>query len=151
MRDAEALLLVDDEQAEILEADVLLQELVCADDEIDLASAQIVERFLLLIGRAEAREHVDRHREGAEAARCRDVMLLGQNGGRHQNGDLLAVENALHRRAQRDFGLAEAHVAAEQPVHRRGRLHVVLDLVDAAELIVRFGVFKALLELLLPR
>ena len=78
-------------------------------------------------------------------------MLLREHRRRHQNGHLLAVQHALHRRAQRDLRLAEADVAAQQPVHRRGRFHVALDLVDAAQLIVRFGVFKAFLKLLLPR
>ena len=36
-RDAEALLLVDDEQAEVLERDVLGQQPVGADDDVDLA------------------------------------------------------------------------------------------------------------------
>ena len=67
MRDAEALFLVDDEKAEVLEADVLLQQLVRADDQIDPPRTQIHERFLLLICGAEARKHVDRHRERAEA------------------------------------------------------------------------------------
>ena len=45
MRHAEALLLVDDEQAEIVKMNVLLQQLVRADDQIDLTGLQIEERF----------------------------------------------------------------------------------------------------------
>ena len=68
MRDAEALLLVDDQKAEILELHRFLQQLVRADDEVDLAGGQVVERLFLLLRRAEAGEHVDRHRERREAA-----------------------------------------------------------------------------------
>ena len=68
MRDAEALLLVDDQKAEILELHRFLQERVCADDEVDLADREIVERFFLLLRRAEAGEDVNRHRERREAA-----------------------------------------------------------------------------------
>ena len=78
-------------------------------------------------------------------------MLLGKDRGGHEDGDLLAVEDALHGRPQGDLRLAEADVAAEQPVHGRRRLHIALDLVDAAQLIVGLRVFKALLKFLLPR
>ena len=77
-------------------------------------------------------------------------MLLGQHGGGHENGRLLAVQNALHGRPQGYLRLAVAHVAAQQPVHGGGLLHIVLDLLDAAQLIVGFLVFKALLKLGLP-
>ena len=151
MRHAEALLLIDDEKAKVVEVDLLLQKLVRADDEIDLAGLQVKHGLLDLRGRAEAREHVDRDRERREAAHGCQVMLLRQNGRRDQDCHLLAVQDALHGRAQRDLRLAEADVAAEQPVHGRGRLHIALDLVDAAQLVVGLRVFKALLKLLLPR
>ena len=48
VRDAEALLLVDDEQPEVAELDVLRQQPVRADDDVDLAGGEIVERLLLL-------------------------------------------------------------------------------------------------------
>ena len=44
-------------------------------------------------------------------------MLLGQHGGRHQNGHLFAVHDGLERRTQRYLGLAVAHVTADQAVH----------------------------------
>ncbi len=78
-------------------------------------------------------------------------MLLGKDRGGYQDGDLLAVQHALHGRAQRDLRLAEADIAAERPVHRRGGFHIPLDLGDAAELVVGLGVGEALFKLLLPR
>ena len=47
VRDAETLLLVDDEQAEIPELHVLREQPVRADDDFDLAGLQILERLLL--------------------------------------------------------------------------------------------------------
>ena len=52
--------------------------------------------------------------EGAE-------VLLGQDGGRHQDGDLLAVVDRLERGADGQLGLAVADVAADEAVHRPGR------------------------------
>ncbi len=46
--DAEALLLVDDEQAEVLEADVLGEEPVRADEDVDEALAAVLDDGLLL-------------------------------------------------------------------------------------------------------
>ena len=82
MRHAEALLLVDDEQAEIVKMNVLLQQLVRADDQIDFAGLQIEERFFDLRRRTEAGKHIDGDREGRKAAHGREIVLLGQNGRR---------------------------------------------------------------------
>ena len=77
-------------------------------------------------------------------------MLLREHRRRHKYRGLLAAEHALHHRAQRDFRLAEAHVAAEQSVHRHGRLHVALYLRYRAELIVGLRVAEVVLKLALP-
>ena len=45
-------------------------------------------------------------------------MLAGEQGGRRDHRNLLAVHRRDERGAQRDLGLAEADVAAHQPVHR---------------------------------
>ena len=78
-------------------------------------------------------------------------MLPGQHGGGHQNGGLLAVEHTLHNGPEGHLGLAVAYVPAQQPVHGPGLLHVLLDLGDAAQLVVGLGVLKLVLELLHPR
>ena len=74
MRHAEALLLVDDEQSEIVKMNVLLQQLVRADDQIDLAGLQIEERFFDLRRRTEAGKHIDGDREGRKAAHGRETV-----------------------------------------------------------------------------
>src|SRR3546814_20798122 len=65
---------------------------------------------------------------------------------RHPPGDLRAVLDRLERRAHRDLGLAVADVAADQPVHRHGALHVALDLVDGRQLVGRLVEGERVLE-----
>ena len=66
-------------------------------------------------------------REAGKPLAQRLQMLEREHGRWREKGDLLAVHHRLERGAHRDFGLAVAHVAAQQPVHRRRRLHVLLD------------------------
>lgn len=70
--------------------------------------------------------------------------------GGHEDDALLALGDAFEGGAQGDLGLAEAHVAAQEPIHRDGALHVPLDFIDAAELILRFLVFKPAFKIILP-
>ena len=57
-------------------------------------------------------------------------MLLGQNGGRHQDRRLLAVQNTFHNGPERHLRLAIAHIAAEQAIHGPGLLHILFDVGD---------------------
>ena len=57
----------------------------------------------------------------------------------------------LERRADRDLGLAVAHVAADQAVHRLVGLHVGLDVRDGGELVGRLLERERRLHLQLPR
>ena len=77
-------------------------------------------------------------------------MLTGQYGGRHQDSGLLAVQHALHHGPEGYLRLSVAHVATEEAVHWGGPLHICFDLLDAAQLVLRLGVFELLLELPLP-
>jgi hypothetical protein len=51
---AEALLLIDDHQAQIIEPDILRQEPVRADDHVDMALPERVERLVGLLAALEA-------------------------------------------------------------------------------------------------
>ena len=150
MRDAEALLLVDDEEPEVAELDVLGEQAVRADDDVQLAFAQVLERLGLLGLRAEAAHHVDAHGERREPRAQRLEMLQREHRRRREHGDLLAVHHGLERGAHRDLRLAEADVAAHQAIHGDRRLHVALDVLDGAGLIGRELVGERELELLLP-
>ena len=110
--DAEALLLVDDKQSQILELQILVQQLVGADQQVDAARLHPFQYLLDLFRGAEPGQHLHRHGERAEPVLGGGVMLLGQHSGGHQNGRLLAVQNAFHHSPQGHLRFAVAHVAA---------------------------------------
>ena len=114
-------------------------------------SARPGERRRLGRRRDEARQQADLQRERGEALRERRVVLRGEDGRRHEDGDLLAVLGRLERGPQRDLGLAVADVADDEPVHRPDELHVGLDLGRRAQLVDRLLVRERRLHLGLPR
>ena len=61
------------------------------------------------------------HRQAGEARGEGAVMLPRQQRGRHHDRDLRARHRGDEGGAQRDLGLAEADIAADQPVHRPAR------------------------------
>ena len=77
-------------------------------------------------------------------------MLLGQHGGGHQHGGLLALQHALHNGPEGHLGFAVAHVSAEEPVHGHGLFHVPLDLRRCPELILGLGVGEKGFKVPLP-
>src|SRR5580704_5056581 len=79
--DAEALLFIDYEEAEILELEVLLQDGVCADEDVDLTFGGFFEDELFLLGGAEAGDHLDVDGEVGEAALEGFEVLEGEDCG----------------------------------------------------------------------
>ncbi len=144
--DAEALLLVDHQQAEVLRAHVAREQPVGADQDVDLALGEALDRLALVGGRAEARDVLDDEGLIAQALDERAVVLLGEDRRRHEHQDLLAVAGGLDRGAQRDLGLAVADVAADQPVHRALGLHVGDHVLDRVALVGRLAVREVGLE-----
>ena len=53
-------------------------------------------------------------------------MLIGQYGRGDKEGNLLAIGSSLEGSTDRDLGLPEAYVTAEQAIHRIGSLHIGL-------------------------
>ena len=98
----------------------------------------------------EPADHVDPDREGREAVLQRLQVLEREDGRRRQERDLLAVHDRLERGAHGDLGLAVADIPAQQPVHRRRRFHVALDVRDRVGLIDGQLPLERVLELLLP-
>ena len=88
---AEALLLVDDQQPQVVEGHIFLQQLMGADEQVHLTLGGALQNFLHLLGAAETAQHLHRYGKAAETAHGGGVMLLGQHRGGHQNGRLLAV------------------------------------------------------------
>src|SRR5712672_2853920 len=77
---AEALLLVDDHQAEILEAYIFGEQTVRADDDVDFARFEGGENLFLLRGGTKAAEHLDSDGKSGEAALEGFEMLEGEDG-----------------------------------------------------------------------
>ncbi len=132
----ESVLLIDDEQPQILEGEFGAEQLVGTDDDIHLALGQLLHDAVLLLGGAEAAQHLDPHRPVGEAVAEVVVVLLGEQGGGHQHGDLFAAMHGHKCRPHRHLGLAKAHVAAHQPIHALGLTHVPQHRIDGVELIL---------------
>jgi hypothetical protein len=116
---------------------VLAQQLVGAHHDVD-AVGQALDRGRDLLARAEAAHlgHLDRPL--AEAVHQRLVVLLGQQRGGREEGHLLAAGDRNEGGAQRHLGLAKAHVAADQPVHRARADHVLDHRMDGGALVGGF-------------
>ena len=143
------LLLVDDQQPEVPELDRLAEQRVGADDDVDIAVRNALLDLSQFLGRDQPRGLRDIDREAAEPFRKGLAVLPRQQRGRHHHRDLLAVERHGKGRAQRHLGLAEADVAADQPVHRPAAFEVFQCRGDGAELVLGLLIGKARAELVI--
>ncbi|MCY1418636.1 hypothetical protein D9M71_341990 [compost metagenome] len=132
------MLFVDDHQPEVFDLHVVLQQLVRADDDVDLAFGQVRDRRIHFLGRLEAAHHFHAHRPVGKAVAEAVVVLLGEQGGRHQDRHLATAVHRNERGAHCHFGLAEADVAAHQAIHRLGRKHVFAHRFDGGLLVRGF-------------
>ena len=146
--DAEMLLLVDDDEAQVLELHALAEQRVGADDDVDLAVGETLLDFGRLLRGDEARQLRHADRQALEAGREQAEMLAHQQRGRRQQRHLLAGHRGHERGAQGDLGLAEADIAADQPVHRPAAGHVLEHGLDRGELVLGLLVGEAGRELL---
>ena len=148
--DAETLLLVDDDEAEVLELDVLAEEAMGTDDQINAAGREPSHGLELLLSGHEAAERTDGHGVGREPLGERGEMLRGKHRRRYEHGHLRTRRDGLEGGAQCDFGLAVADIPDHEAVHRSGPFQVGLDLDRRAELIGRLLVRERRLHLGLP-
>ncbi len=144
--DAEALLLVHDHEAEVLGGDVPREDAMRADQDVHLALRVVGEDALHLGRLAEAAHHLDGHGQVAVALPKCVQVLLREDRGRGEQQRLRAVRDRDEGGADGDFGLAEADVPADEPVHRPRRLEVLLDDLDRLALVGRLLVREARLE-----
>ncbi|MPM28418.1 hypothetical protein SDC9_74940 [bioreactor metagenome] len=98
-----------------------------ADDNVYFAFFQLGEDLFLFFRRAGAAQVIHFYGKIGQSSAERFVMLGGQHGGRYQNGRLFAIGGRFESRTYGYFRLAEAHVAAYQPVHRMVTFHIQLD------------------------
>src|SRR3954454_8815388 len=133
--DAEALLLVDDDEPDVLAAQVAPEDAVRADQDVDAAVVERGDRLALLLRTAEAADVLDREGVVLEALGERAEVLLREDRRRREDEHLLAVVRRLERGPERDLRLAVADIAADEAVHRLRALHVGLDLLDRLALV----------------
>jgi len=149
--DAETLLFVNDQQAEVFEANIVAEQAVGADQDIHLALSGGVENIPHLFGRRESVENFNRDGKFREAFGKGSAMLDTQHRRRGQHGDLLARLDGLKGRTHGQLGFAVADIAAQQAVHRNRFGHVAFDLVGGGQLVGRFLIRKGFFEFLLPQ
>ena len=147
VRDAEMLLLVDDEQAEVLEFDGLAEQRVRADHDVDCAVGELLLGLRQFLAGHQSRGLRDVDREAAKALGEGLHVLAREQRRRHHDRDLLAAHRGNEGGAQRHLGLAEADIAADQPIHRPSRREIVEHGVDRGLLVVRFLIGEAGAEL----
>jgi len=147
---AKTLLFVDHHQAEVPERDVGLNQPMGANDDIDAPDGEVTEDAVLLAARAKPREQFDSHRVIGHPLAEGVVMLLREDGGGNQNGDLPAREHHLEGGSDGALRLAEADIAANEPVHRARTFEILFCRLDGAQLIRGFLVDERALELDLP-
>src|SRR5207245_4501726 len=87
--DAEALLLVDDEEPQVAEAHVPRKQAVGADQNVEAPLRRRLESRLLLLRRSEARQHLDPRRPRGEALAEGVQVLEGEDRRRAEDGYLL--------------------------------------------------------------
>ncbi len=130
VQDAEALLFVDHDQAEILENDVARDETMGADDDVDAAVAELFQHLALLGMGAEAAQHFDPHRVVEHALTERLKVLLREDGRGGEDRDLFAFHDGLEGGANRHLRFAEPDIAADEAIHRARLFHVAFGLGD---------------------
>ena len=132
--DAEAMLLVDDREAQPREPHLLLDQRVRADDEAGFARRDLGEHLVALLALAAAGEPGDRDAERRQPADQLLQVLLGQDLGRRHQRALPAGVDRARRGQRRDDRLAGADVALQQAMHRNLAAEVGVDLGGDAAL-----------------
>ena len=104
-------------------------------DDVYLARLEVSQDLARLLRGAGTAEVIHTYGEVAKTVGESVEVLVGEDGGGHHDGRLLAVHGGLEGGSHGDFGLAEAHVAADKSVHGSGAFHVGLDVLRGLELV----------------
>ena len=150
MADSEALLLVDDYEAQFGNGDVLGEEAVRADYDINVSGGQGFYSFFLRFRRNEAAHLLDADGIVGHAVVESLDVLVGEDRGGDENGDLLAAHDGFEGGPDGDFRFAESDVAADKPVHGGSRFHIGFHFLKSPFLVVRLGIGERFLEACLP-
>ena len=141
--DTEMLFLIDDQQAEMVEADGFCQQRMRSNGDLHIARGDAGADLLGLAGRCHPRQHPDFHREPGKALGKEPSMLAGQKRGWRHKRHLIAGHGGDKGGAQRHLGLAKADIAADQPVGGASRGEVTNDILNRAKLVIGLGETEA--------
>ena len=127
---AEAVLLVDDGERQVLELNVGLEQRMRADQDVDLAALQPLQERFARLALLAARQQRDGEAgvvgKGGDGLR----VLARQHLGRRHQGRLRAGLHGDGHGHQRHHRLARPHVALQEPQHAVRRGHVRGDLLQ---------------------
>ena len=128
--DAEAMLLVDDRDREVTELDSLLDERMCADDDVRIRS-----EVALTPGRGAREQCTADAEQTARLLECEEVLLRQRLRRRHQDA-LLACLDRSQQRIERHDGLAGSDLALKETLHRHALLEIAVEVDERALLIL---------------
>ena len=133
---AEAMLLVDDGEAEVAELDALLKQGVRADGDVDLAGGERGRAWRAAAAAVSRPVNSASRRPAALGQRAHALEMLAGQEFPSAPSARPAVRLRRHApsRYQRDDRLAGADVALQQPHHALGRREIGADFLDRARL-----------------
>src|SRR6202020_1418660 len=137
------LLLVDDDEAEVLEAHGLAQDRMGANDDVDSALGQAFLDLAAFRCANHPGELANVDGQAGETLTKVLGMLTSQQSRRGDDCRLLAIDRRDEGGAQRDLSLTKADVAADQPIHWPAGSQVVERRLNRTLLVRRFVVGKA--------
>src|SRR5262245_65850148 len=114
---AEAVLLVDDGQCEIVENNVLLEKRMGTEQKIDVAKRETIEDLLSRRPTFTASEYRDANAGGFGQRRDSSEMLTGKNFRRRHECSLSARFDDGRCSSKSNYGFAGPDIALQQPQH----------------------------------
>ena len=147
VRHAKALLFVHDYQPKLPEAQAFCEQGVRPDHDVDRAIGKARLGRLGFLVADQPRQPPDLEREPGKAFDKTGIVLACKERGGGNYRDLVPRHRRNERGAQRNLGLAEANIAADQPVHRFAGGQIGQHVVNRGVLIVGLLPRKALNEL----
>ncbi len=126
-----------------MKRDGLAEQRVGPDHDVDLARGQALANLGQLLSRHKSGNLLDPERQALEPLAHDLEVLADEQRRRREDRDLLACHRDHEGGAERDLGLAEADVAADQAIHRLAGGEVVEHRLDRARLILGLVVREA--------
>ena len=130
--DTEAVLLVDDNKAEVTELDIVLDEGMGADEEVNLAFGKLLLYLFLGGGTQRAGKEFDPHPYSFEHTLEGVEMLSGEDFGRSHETSLTTIVDSQQHAHQSHQRLATAHITLHEAVHLAATAHILADFLHHA-------------------